>query len=432
MGKICIVHYHLNPGGVTRIIDSQIRCLKEQDNKREIIVLTGHCDNPDLINNLGAELIIDDLLNYLREDETNFQLRLQQIQGLLLKHISKGDIIHFHNMNLGKNPLLTVAVSMMAAKGYFVVNHAHDFAEDREANFKFLQRIIQHELGMVLREIMYPDLSNYIFATLNSADKKRLLTYNVDESRTFLLPNPVDISVKDTTLNKQEIKQTICAQLRLNANKMLITYPVRVIRRKNIGEFILLAVLFSDSANWVVTQPPKNPVEIVPYKAWRNYCDENKIDLVFEAGIHVNFEDLIRSSDWCFTTSIQEGFGMVYMEPWLLGTPVGGRNLEYITSDLSSSGMIFPLLYDEIKVETESGTVDFASLDINKQMNVISELLKKSDKLQKTIRENPQLKIIFEPLDTDIIKSNRSTIINEYSLKKYAKRLEGIYKEITQ
>lgn len=432
MGKICIIHYHLNPGGVTRIIDSQIRCLKEQDNKREIIVLTGHCDNPDLVINLGAELVIDDLLNYLREDETDVQLKLRQIQELLLKHINEGDIIHFHNMNLGKNPLLTVAIFLMAVKGFFVVNHAHDFAEDREENYQFLQRIIQNELGMTLREVMYPDLSNYLFATLNSADKKRLLTYEVDESRTFLLPNPVDISVQETKHNKQEIKQTICAQLGLDAKKWLITYPVRVIRRKNIGEFILLAVLFSDSANWVVTQPPKNPVEVAPYERWRNYCDENHIDLVFEAGLRVNFEDLIRSSDWCFTTSIQEGFGMVYMEPWLLGTPVGGRNLEYITSDLSNSGMIFPLLYNEIKVETESGTVDFASLDFDKQMNVISELLKKSNKLQKTIRENPQLKIIFEPLDKDIMESNRSTIINEYSLKKYAKRLEGIYKEITQ
>jgi hypothetical protein len=94
--------------------------------------------------------------------------------------------------------------------------------------------------------------------------------------------------------------------------------------------------------------------------------------------------------------------------------------------------MVFPLLYNEIKIDTDQGKVDFATLNADDQMKAISELLKKRDKLQKTIRENPLLKIIFEPLDTDIIERNRSTIVNEYSLIKYAKRLEGIYKKITQ
>ena len=87
---------------------------------------------------------------------------------------------------------------------------------------------------------------------------------------------------------------------------------------------------------------------------------------------------------------------------------------------------------NEIKIDTDQGKVDFATLNADDQMKAISELLKKRDKLQKTIRENPLLKIIFEPLDTDIIERNRSTIVNEYSLIKYAKRLEGIYKKITQ
>jgi glycosyltransferase involved in cell wall biosynthesis len=432
MSKICIIHYHLNPGGVTRIIESQIRCLKERDSSTRILVLTGHCDNPDFYKILGADLVVDNILNYLPEDTGNLMILLEHIKELLSEHIDQGDIIHFHNMNLGKNPLLTVAVSLLAKDGYFVLNHAHDFAEDRESNYQFIKRIIQDELGMHIRRIMYPELPNYLFATLNSADRERLINYQVSDTRTFLLPNPVDISTKGDTLNKTELKRSICLQLGIDPHKLLITYPVRVIRRKNIGEFILLSMLFSNSANWVVTQPPKNPVEIISYEAWKQFCLEKNIKLVFEAGLRVNFEELIQSSDWCFTTSIQEGFGMVYMEPWLLGTPVGGRNLEYITTDLSNSGMIFPLLYDQIQVGTEEGNTDFALLEMGKQMRVISDLLNKRDNQQKTIRNNPLLKIIFEPIGSDIIECNRSTIINEYSLQKYAKRLEGIYKEFTK
>ena len=63
---------------------------------------------------------------------------------------------------------------------------------------------------------------------------------------------------------------------------------------------------------------------------------------------------------------------MVYMEPWLLGTPVGGRNLGFITSDLKNSGMVFPLLYDQIKVEANNEIKDFGSLDMEDQMDFIS------------------------------------------------------------
>lgn len=431
MSKICIIHYHLNPGGVTRIIESQIRSLKELNKALEILVITGNCEKPESITILGADIVINEAFNYLPEKTDNLPQRLLRIQNLLLQYISEGDIIHFHNMNLGKNPLLTAAVSKLAQEGFFVLNHAHDFAEDRPENFEFLNHVLQSELGMNIREIMYPDVSNYLYATLNSADRQRLINYRVSDTRAFLLPNPVDIITGLKNKNSIELKRTVCSQLHLDANKLLITYPVRVIRRKNIGEYILLSVLFSNDANWVVTQPPMNPVEIAPYEAWKNFCKEKNIDLVFEAGVHLNFEDLIRASDWCLTTSIKEGFGMVYMEPWLLETPVGGRNLEYITSDLLNSGMIFPLLYDKIQVENDGKLVDFAGLEMDVQMKVISEILNKRNVRQKTIKCNPMLKIIFDPVERNIIESNRSTIVNKYSLQKYAKRLEAIYKEFT-
>ena len=100
MSKVCILHYHLNPGGVTRIIESQVKCLKEQDSEIEILVMTGQCDNPELLESLGAELVIEGILNYLPADAANLNFQLEQIQKLLSRHINSGDIIHFHNMNL--------------------------------------------------------------------------------------------------------------------------------------------------------------------------------------------------------------------------------------------------------------------------------------------------------------------------------------------
>jgi hypothetical protein len=119
------------------------------------------------------------------------------------------------------------------------------------------------------------------------------------------------------------------------------------------------------------------------------------------------------------------------MEPWLIGTPVGGRNIDYITSDLKASGMQFPLLYDKILIDTGGRRTDFAALDMDEQMNFISELLTKKEILEITLQDNPLLKSIFEPVEESIITNNQSIINHEYSLHQYAKRLKAIYQRFT-
>ncbi len=39
--KIAIIHYHLHPGGVTRIIESQVSSLSHSDKNAEIIIFSG-------------------------------------------------------------------------------------------------------------------------------------------------------------------------------------------------------------------------------------------------------------------------------------------------------------------------------------------------------------------------------------------------------
>ena len=39
--KIAILHYHLHPGGVTRIIESQVKGLSKTDRNTEMIILCG-------------------------------------------------------------------------------------------------------------------------------------------------------------------------------------------------------------------------------------------------------------------------------------------------------------------------------------------------------------------------------------------------------
>ena len=107
------------------------------------------------------------VFNYLfdREFKAGELSKIYNITYAKLKAIvSESTILHVHNINLGKNPIVTLAVNALLNEGYSVVNHAHDFAEDRPVNMAYLQKIIETEFGKSLNSIMYPasDRNNFV------------------------------------------------------------------------------------------------------------------------------------------------------------------------------------------------------------------------------------------------------------------------------
>ncbi len=425
--EVIIVHSHLNPGGVTRIIESQVESLR----KMKVKVIAGDCRNREKITSRGAECVAFTPLNYLeikRYSDKEINRKLEEMTKFLGDLTNADSVLHIHNLNLGKNPVVTYAVYQLAKEGVPVFNHAHDFAEDRPVNFQFLKEIIEGHFGKKLNDVLYPDLHNYHFGVLNSFDQKRLEKYGVKKERILWLPNPVTLETELDTTKKSGYKKEICRQLNLNEKKLLVIYPVRVIQRKNIGEFILLAVLFKNKAEFVVTQPPKNPVEILLYEKWLEFCREHKFSVTFEAGEKVNFEKLIIAGDFCITTSYREGFGMVYLEPWLLNTPVVGRNIGFLTKDFLADGFQFSALYDKIIVPGQSE--DFKNLDMQSQMKIIADLLSGKIKKEQVFEQNPVLSSLFKKVPEQLIRQNKSIIKNNYSLEKYGIKLQDRYKKM--
>ncbi|MCD4663823.1 MAG: glycosyltransferase family 4 protein [Bacteroidales bacterium] len=426
MLKIAIVHYHLNPGGVTRIIQSQIQSLKSDNTKIKIIC--GFCPDPEQYRQAGIELIIKNELNYIYPESISankLSLLYRRLGVFFRQVIDKDEIIHFHNLNLAKNPVATKVISDMACEGYFVVNHAHDFAEDRPKNIDFLNKIIRGHFKSDLHSVLYPNLRNYLFVVLNSYDFKRIEKFAIDMDRRFLLPNPVGYIQENQLHQKESFASKIIKILNLEPGKKIIIYPVRVIQRKNIGEFILLSTLFKNEAHWLVTLPPKNPFEIKFYEKWKKFCYKERIPVHFEVGLSVEFTDLMYASDFCITTSIREGFGMVFIEPWLFGTPVVGRDIPYITEDLKKSGMNFPRFYQNLHIE--NGIKDFIDLTIEDQMEYVHRVNRSNVKKQNLMTMNPVLKNLLQPVGNEIISNNVKTIKENYSLEKYTERLNAIY-----
>lgn len=425
--QVIIAHSHLNPGGVTRVIESQLESLKGIPVK----VMVGACTNPESITSRGGELIVIEELNYLERltySDKEAMVMLHSIHQKIRKHITSETILHFHNLNLGKNPIVTYAVYLLAKEGLKVFNHAHDFAEDRPTNYAFLKEVLHDIFLQEINEVLYPNLPNYQFGVLNSYDLERLIGFGVERERIEWLPNPVTFEQTQQKLDKEIAKIEVCKQLEIDDKKLLITYPVRVIQRKNIGEFILLSVLYDHITQFVVTQPPQNPVEIEMYKQWVNYCTENDINIIFEGGRKTDFETLLAGSDFCITTSYREGFGMVYLEPWLLNTPVVGRDIDFITKDFRDDDFHFPTLY--YKINIPGLKIDFKDLNMKMQMEIISELKTGRLQKQKIFEQNPILNTLFKKISDEVIKKNKTIINTNYSLKGYGNKLQKRYKEL--
>jgi glycosyltransferase involved in cell wall biosynthesis len=429
--KVAIIHYHLNPGGVTRIIQSQIRGLSLADGNLEISVLCG--SNVTAADHQHADTLLHHSLSYQLPDNPQIdQLEeIRQIAGFIREHISTDTLLHCHNVNLGKNPALSAVIFQLAGEGYAMVNHCHDFPEDRPENIAFLEKVLTGKFGINLHKLLYPDYPRYHFVVLNSCDHQRVLKQGISEDRIHLLPNPVDLHKIAEDGNLAEVRQHIAEKLGLDPLKKICTYPVRAIRRKNIGEFLLLAALFEKEAAFVITQPPKNPVEFPGYNRWKDFCKIIRLDIKYEAGDAVNHEMVIGISDFCITTSFREGFGMVYLEPWIAGIPVIGRDLECITADLRQYGLVFPRLYKEIRIRSRSGLRDFKDLTPVEQEECIKGVRESGEEKEMLLSDNPFLHYLLGPVSDEIIIKNRQIIEENFTVGKYGERLLAIYKGIS-
>lgn len=429
--RIAIIHYHLFPGGVTRIIESQVNALLRSSRDIEITVYAGEGIHPVNPSNPMVKVKEETSLRYLEDslEEPFLSSHFQQMVSFLEKIGRENDVIHLHNPGLGKNPLLTLAVFQMARKGKKMINHCHDFAEDRPALYTKLKSILEGVFRENIRQVLYPAFRNFHYVVLTSTDQNRLLGYGIPPGHITLLPNPVSFSI---SVKGKFPREKVKERLGIPQSMKLCLYPVRAIERKNIGEFILFSFLFRREAAWLITQPPRNPKEIPGYEQWKDFCTRLAIPVIFEAGQVSEIRELLHAADCCFTTSIMEGFGMAYIEPWLAGVPVVGRNLPNCTDDLIRNGIRFPLLYDRFIVSFNAERRDFRDLSKPEQQQLIQEVIERPEKESELMMLNPFLNRLLNNVRPEMIRHNQRVIARKYSLKDYGKQLYGIYQKLSE
>ncbi|MDD3119024.1 MAG: glycosyltransferase family 4 protein, partial [Victivallales bacterium] len=334
------------------------------------------------------------------------------------------EILHCHNPTLGKNPALTLALYEEAKRGRGILYHCHDFAEDRPDNYNRLKKTLATGTGRNLREILYPAAPQCRFGGINRSDCRRLAEYGVPPEQIDYLPNPVPPA---TPVDDATATARLRLELGVGSSQQLWLYPVRAIPRKNIGEFLLLLALFRQETVGAITLPPNNPVDFPAYEQWRRFAAEQQLPVRFGVGDHQRLPELFAAADLCLSTSVREGFGMTFVQPWQYGKPVAGRRLPSIFTDFTAAGMVLPQFYDRLDLPGE--TRDFAALPPDEQ-RIWIDRVRDPAAAAAVLELNPVVTRLTRPGDPALIAGNRTAIRRNFSITAYGRILYAAYQQI--
>jgi hypothetical protein len=198
---------------------------------------------------------------------------------------------------------------------------------------------------------------------------------------------------------------------------------------------------------------------------------KNRLNVDFEVGKRFDFPWLVGISASMVTTSIAEGFGLAFLEPWTAGKLLWGRRLKDICADFEKHGIGLDFLYDRLDVPltwfnahdfsrqwrgtvlsaarryglalsaeeanrafvglTGDGSVDFGLLGEGSQRQVLTRLVADPSAKARLVSLNPWLShpgLVADP--SAVIDINRRAVLRHYGMRRYRHRLLSIYEQI--
>lgn len=434
--NIAFIHYHLKTGGVTTCLKQQLDALQ---NDGDLCVITG--ERPP--TGFPAKSIHIPELAYTSVYRKPFdpETVAATLARKLASHFNGPcDIVHVHNPLLAKNAAFLQFLKALQKKGVNLLLQIHDFAEDGRAHLYFNED--------------YPVDCHYV--VVNSRDYKILLKSGLKKQGLHRLFNSVSLPEKP---------------LSPITEKPFVVYPIRAIRRKNIGEAILLSLIFKNDETLAITLPPNSAFDFASYRGWKAFTNDYRLRVEWDRGLSDPFESIVYSARYLLTTSITEGFGFSFLEPWLFDKLVWGRKLPDICIDFESRGVDLEHMYTQLQVPIEGfdsngfynkwrrtiqetarifhlqidleqirsayeamtadGTIDFGLLSETFQKQVLRHLLTNKAHLKELLSLNPLLsKIGRVSAEKHLIESNRDAVVRSYSLAQYRQNLLDLYAQV--
>jgi glycosyltransferase involved in cell wall biosynthesis len=364
--QLIIVHHHFRPGGVRRVIELAtpplVACWPGR--VRGIALATGEAPDATWLAGLRARLpdtpvkvLVHPAFGYLSElgwDGPKLRRHVQEGLRTLLDEVRRDQgVVWAHNLGLGRNLCLARELTFACHFGGVpLVAHHHDWwFENRWHHFAAMQTPGFRKLDTVANVVLAasPWISH---VAVNRADADVLERHL--PGLAGWLPNLMEPEAEPPAARVQATRRWLCGQLGEDAPVWLL--PCRLLRRKNIAEALLLTRWLRPEA-WLVTTGGVSSTEEQPYAdtlaaaahthGWRLrlgvlHGDESRKPTVPE---------LLAASEVVLLSSLQEGFGLPYLEAAAARRPLVARRLPNVAPDLAKFGFSFPQSYRELWVD---------------------------------------------------------------------------------
>ncbi len=323
--RVAIVHYHLEPGGVSRVVMLISQAMSETG--VEHVVLSS-----SLLPSMPC-MVVEKLAYQKTASADDASTLLESLKATAHKALGAApDVWHFHNHSLGKNCLLAGIVTKLAEAGERVVLQIHDLAErGRPENYKLIAD----------EATLYPFSPRIQYVFINSRDLELFVRAGLPRESASLLPNPIAGNLLEN-----------------HAQASLLFAPIRAIRRKNIGELVLLSALLPQGARIAISRAPSNPEALTIYTNWKDFAASENLPIEFAVtdrktpvpGAAATFEAWISHASHFISTSVEEGFGLPFFEAIACEKPLLGRSLPHLTTEHEKHGIKAGHLYDKLLV----------------------------------------------------------------------------------
>lgn len=271
-----------------------------------------------------------------------------------------GAVVWMHNPGLVKNPAVPAGIiSLLDSTAARAIFHHHDFWCDNR--WERHADAVTCGLGEpdALAEAIFPGHPAVVHAAINRRDF--FLLRRFFRERAAWIPNGLDPPGSSapgqtaTTGARSWLESTHGVP----ATAPLWVLPSRVLRRKNLLEAVLLRQAARKDAWVVVTGEASGGIEQGYVEKLREFSNRpgNRFRMELLAGGPPgapSVTDLQLAADALILCSLQEGFGLAYLEAAALRRPLLCRKLPNIFPDLQDAGLSFPGAYDKLPVPTGS------------------------------------------------------------------------------
>lgn len=356
---LLVVHYHWRPGGVRRVVELTLPAIVAAagESLGEVTLLSGgHPDEAPEWEGLPTKTVriheaACDYFSNQRESPEKISEKIRQaISRAMQGRNPERTLVWFQNPALARNAMLCREILGFSQKtGAALVLHHHDFwCAGRWARWEELRLCGCNDLAGAA-DLLFASGTRAVHAGINLQDFRTL--EGCFPGRAFHLPNPVLKPAAPNSADVKAARERVASALKTDAPFWI--YPTRFLRRKNLLEAVLLTRWLRPEAILTTTSGSFSPDEC-------GYADDIR-KAAARQGWRVHFglldkpgaprvSDLLASAEAVIHTSVQEGFGMTFVEAAAAGTPLIARAIPSVMPDLTALGFEFPNLYPDILI----------------------------------------------------------------------------------